>query len=375
MEDTRMTWHHKFLEALEYDAWGQVEEAAEAYHRLQVAAAAEHEENVLQLPPQRRAAIGHLARVLQLRLEELRGSTGSGGSSGGSSGGRGGGVQGQKASVGLAGMQSLKAFVTGLIVSDVQLPPTLVPLVGGATPSPGVQLAPWPRRTGLGASGAEEADSASVPEGPDGGWTRASSGGAAAASAMLGTDAFGRGPGAERGTLRPPPEDLAPGEATLSVFIDSWRVKGADSMHDASVAISVRDAAGRLVEAVQETPPPDSVSEQQLRWGATVHLQTLLSRLEGAWAVFFELRHWKPAKKKRSVKAWCQLDSDELGPLLQPQQQPQGHALEGSGDGDGHRRALEVYAKPPQYARGTTAPRLLSSKPLYLQVAIHVTRH
>jgi hypothetical protein len=27
-------------------------------------------------------------------------------------------VQGQKASVGLAGMQSLKAFVTGLIVSD-----------------------------------------------------------------------------------------------------------------------------------------------------------------------------------------------------------------------------------------------------------------
>jgi hypothetical protein len=35
-----MTWHHKFLEALEYDAWGQVEEAAEAYHRLQVAAAA-----------------------------------------------------------------------------------------------------------------------------------------------------------------------------------------------------------------------------------------------------------------------------------------------------------------------------------------------
>jgi hypothetical protein len=104
----------------------------------------------------------------------------------------------------------------------VQLPPTLVPLVGGATPSPGVQLAPWPRRTGLGASGAEEADSASVPEGPDGGWTRASSGGAAAASAMLGTDAFGRGPGAERGTLRPPPEDLAPGEATLSVFIGGW---------------------------------------------------------------------------------------------------------------------------------------------------------
>jgi hypothetical protein len=56
--------------------------------------------------------------------------------------------------------------------------------------------------------------------------------------------------------------------AHVRVRTDSWRVKGADSMHDASVAISVRDAAGRLVEAVQETPPPDSVSEQQLRWAA-----------------------------------------------------------------------------------------------------------
>jgi hypothetical protein len=32
----------------------------------------EHEENILQLPPQRRAAIGDLAQVLQLRLEVRR---------------------------------------------------------------------------------------------------------------------------------------------------------------------------------------------------------------------------------------------------------------------------------------------------------------
>ena len=66
----RATWSQAFSSALEHDSWGQVEEATDAYSRLQVAAAAEYEENILQLPPQRRAAIGHLAQVLQLRLEE-----------------------------------------------------------------------------------------------------------------------------------------------------------------------------------------------------------------------------------------------------------------------------------------------------------------
>lgn len=36
----RVTWNKAFVEALEHDAWGQVEEAVETYQRLQVAAAA-----------------------------------------------------------------------------------------------------------------------------------------------------------------------------------------------------------------------------------------------------------------------------------------------------------------------------------------------
>jgi hypothetical protein len=39
-EDTRVTWLAAFLQALEFDTWGQAEEAVERYHRLQVAAAA-----------------------------------------------------------------------------------------------------------------------------------------------------------------------------------------------------------------------------------------------------------------------------------------------------------------------------------------------
>jgi hypothetical protein len=38
MEDTRFAWNKAFLEALEFDAWGQLEEAVNCYQRLQVAA-------------------------------------------------------------------------------------------------------------------------------------------------------------------------------------------------------------------------------------------------------------------------------------------------------------------------------------------------
>eukprot|EP00983_Pelagomonas_calceolata_P031100 976535-Pelagomonas_calceolata.AAC.4 len=40
MEDTRSRWQRAYLEAMDYDIWGQVEEAIEGWQRLQVASAA-----------------------------------------------------------------------------------------------------------------------------------------------------------------------------------------------------------------------------------------------------------------------------------------------------------------------------------------------
>lgn len=40
-----------------------------AHHVDQMQCRQEHEEDVLRLPSQRRAAIGHLAQILQLRLQ------------------------------------------------------------------------------------------------------------------------------------------------------------------------------------------------------------------------------------------------------------------------------------------------------------------
>jgi hypothetical protein len=207
---------------------------------------------------------------------------------------------------------------------------------------------------------------------------------------------------------------------------------------DASVVVNVRDSKGRLLEAVQETPAPLAVEAAAVRWAATVHLQTPLSQLgrdSPDWAVFFELRHWKAAKRavggdgaagrrdqplpappqrlrfqgptgrlgarqpaglqasvlespcphpawtaQRSTKAWAMIEADELGCGAQgggpasPATPPIGGS--GGGGGGSGRRALEVYAKPPSFGAppGGRAPRLLTSKPMFLVVSVHVAR-
>lgn len=74
-------------------------------------------------------------------------------------------------------------------------------------------------------------------------------------------------------------------------------------MVDPHIVITVRDAAGKLLEAVQESPvvichPADP---EKLGLGFTWHMQTPVNCLPGGSAVFFELRHFKPQKKKVSV--------------------------------------------------------------------------
>lgn len=80
----------------------------------------------------------------------------------------------------------------------------------------------------------------------------------------------------------------------------TWSVKGARDMVEPHVVIRVRDQAGKLLEAVQESPslvcfPSDA---DKLSLGFSWHLQTPLNCLPESAAVFFELQHYKLAKKK-----------------------------------------------------------------------------
>ena len=69
----------------------------------------------------------------------------------------------------------------------------------------------------------------------------------------------------------------------------------------------MRTPAGKLLEAVQETPAASAVEVgaaaggvgDVLSWnGVIFHLQTAFSSLPPNTAVFFELKHYKAAKKK-----------------------------------------------------------------------------
>lgn len=291
MEDTRARWDRAFQEAVDYDTWGQVEEALEGYQRLQVAAAAEYVENVLQLPMGRRDGIGKLAAALKHRIEELS--------------------KGANRGIGLAGMKSLKAFMKEIIITDATFPLPGVKPETTITATPMAFGAPAEVR-----STEEDAEEEETTMGD--------------------------------GTLRPAPAH-GKGDVSLIINIDKWGFKDAMSYYEPRVVVSVRDENGKAVEAVQETPIGRS-NHSYVFFENTVYVQTPLNELSDKAAIFFEFRHFKAKKNKKSVKAYCFMEMDEVknGPVT-----------------------LEVYKKPANFKRNKK-PVLLSVKPLYLHLDLTI---
>ncbi|KXZ49926.1 hypothetical protein GPECTOR_19g377 [Gonium pectorale] len=290
MEDTRARWDRAFQEAVDYDTWGQVEEALEGYQRLQVAAAAEYVENVLQLPLVRRDGIGKLATALKYRIEELSKSV--------------------NRNVGLTSMKNLKKYMKEIIITDAVFPLPGIQPEGTITAGP---VAAFGAPAEVHADAEEEAN-------------------------VDGAD----------GTLRSAPVHKK-GDSSLVIFIEKWGLKDAMGYYEPRVVVSVRDANGKAVEAVQETP----IGRPNLSYvffENTVYIQTPLNDLSEKSAIFFEFRHFKAKKNKKSIKAYCFMEMDEIknGPLT-----------------------LEVYKKPAIYKRNKK-PVLLSVKPLYLHLDLTV---
>lgn len=290
MEDTRSRWERAFLEALDYDIWGQVEEAIEGYQRLQVAAAAEYVENVLQLPLHRREGIGKLAQALKLRIQELQTS--------------------QDFGINLNKMKALKSFLKEFIVSDVLFPLEDI--------MPEIMIH----------------DGAIVQQQVD------------AALDDVQDDHVVAGDG----TLRAPPRDIRKGDQTLVINVEKWGFKDAQIFIEPRVTISVRNGLGEPIEPVQETPGAKRIAPNYIYFEVNVYLQTAVNRLPDDCAIFFEFKHYKVEKKKKSTKCYCLLELDEIksGPV-----------------------ALEIYKKPTIYKRDKE-PRLLSVKPLYLHCELTI---
>eukprot|EP00878_Enallax_costatus_P044596 GHUV01053274.1.p1 GENE.GHUV01053274.1~~GHUV01053274.1.p1 ORF type:complete len:229 (+),score=89.59 GHUV01053274.1:385-1071(+) len=210
-------------------------------------------------------------------------------------------------------MQSLKPFMAGLILSDVSLPSAVAAAVKAAPSSGGTAAdaaAPssskyqqQSRNSRLGQEDRiattlynpnDEADSVAEVTSKLAISHKPSQQSSSAGAAVNGT--------ANSGTLWPPipAEQLQPGDTTLCINFASWTVKDASKMVDPHVVITVRDAAGKLLEAVQESPvlicyPSDA---DKFSLGFSWHAQTAVNSLPEGAAVFFELRHYKPDKKK-----------------------------------------------------------------------------
>ena len=78
----------------------------------------------------------------------------------------------------------------------------------------------------------------------------------------------------------------------------------------------------------------------------SVHLQKPMEYLPVGFAIFIEFKHYKPQKKKTSLKCFCFLEKDELK--------------------DGAQLVLELYKKPMDTRRKKL--KLLTQKEHYLHL-------
>lgn len=153
------------------------------------------------------------------------------------------------------------------------------------------------------------------------------------------------------GTLLGPPRLVISGARLLTIHIDRVGLKDAENYLDPFITVSVCDRNGQVLEGAQDTPLAVGIEARHVLFGFDVHIQTPLNEMRPSTAVFLEFKHWKPSKRKVSTRCWSMLEMDELR---------NGSAV------------LEVYKKPTEFGKRTGSYRLLSVKPLYMQLRLTV---
>lgn len=146
--------------------------------------------------------------------------------------------------------------------------------------------------------------------------------------------------------------DVRPGDRLLRVTVDRVDFKASQSFIEPVVTIRLVDKKGNTIEPEHSTSEAANKSGNSIHFGSSVNIQTPLNEMESGCAIVFELRHYKPLRKKQSVRVWSFMDLEEF------------RDKEGA-------IALEIYAKPADYLRRPRSLRLFSRKPLYFHVTLH----
>lgn len=152
------------------------------------------------------------------------------------------------------------------------------------------------------------------------------------------------------GSLLPPPV-MEKGKTYISLKLEKIGLKDALDYMDPYVTVSVKNLCGSDLTMPQSTPVAVRKEETFIFFDhMTVHLQKPLEYLPVGFAIFFEFKHYKPKKKKNSLKCFSFVEKDELR--------------------DGAKTVLELYKKPIDTKRKKL--RLLTERDLYLHLDVHL---
>jgi len=156
------------------------------------------------------------------------------------------------------------------------------------------------------------------------------------------------------GTLQPPP--VKAGLTTVSIHVEKIGLKDAQTYINALLTVSVADPNGVVLES-QDTPVSNNLRPNYVLFGCNVHIQTPMEEImQKNLCLFFEFKHYKPAKKKISTRCFALMEARELK-VAQERKQV----------------CLELYKKPTDFSRRHL--NLFTIKQLYLHLGVTCTQH
>jgi len=156
---------------------------------------------------------------------------------------------------------------------------------------------------------------------------------------------------ADAGTLLPPVKPK-PGTSTMIVVIEKLGLKDAQRYFDPHLTVSIVDSKGTVLEK-QDTPKSKKMKPQYILFNTTVHIQMTYDEFKKGCTLFFEFRHFKPKKKKVSVRCFAFVEPNEIK--------------------NGQPICLELYKKPTDFTKKKI--HLFTIKPLYLHITVSITEH
>jgi hypothetical protein len=160
----------------------------------------------------------------------------------------------------------------------------------------------------------------------------------------------------EGGTLLPAPTKVQSGQSTFSILIDKIGLKDAQTYIAAHISVVIADSKGSVLER-QDTPNSNKLKPNYVLFGQSVHIQIPLEEMAKGHSVFFEFRHYKPKKKKVSVRCFTLMEYDEI--------------LKAKNEGGAI--CLELYQKPTDFTKKNL--KLFTVKKLYLHCSLSFVKH